>query len=69
MSVGSKAFSHYLGADQAVWQDHDASVLVESKGALFKDILIDQGMDDQFYDQLNQIYFNVHVKQWGSLSP
>jgi len=54
---GQKAFSHYLGADQAVWQDHDASVLVESKGALFKDILIDQGMDDQFYDQLNPDIF------------
>ncbi len=27
------------------------------KGALFKEILIDQGLDDQFYSQLNPALF------------
>lgn len=54
---GEKAFTHYLGADQTVWQAHDAAALIQSKGALFQDILIDQGLSDQFYSQLNPALF------------
>ncbi len=50
---GEKAFSHYLGTDQHVWRQHDAVELLLSKGAHFNEILIDQGLDDQFYTQLN----------------
>ncbi|MFN3291779.1 MAG: S-formylglutathione hydrolase, partial [Acinetobacter sp.] len=31
--------------------------LVQEKGALFGDILIDQGFSDQFYNQLNPALF------------
>ncbi|QIO05173.1 S-formylglutathione hydrolase [Acinetobacter shaoyimingii] len=50
---GEKAFTAYLGADQSTWADHDATQLVLKKGALFKEVLIDQGLADQFYSQLN----------------
>lgn len=50
---GEKAFSHYLGEDREAWLAHDASALIAQKGPLFNDILIDQGLKDQFYSQLN----------------
>ncbi|MBU3847442.1 MAG: S-formylglutathione hydrolase [Candidatus Acinetobacter avistercoris] len=50
---GEKAFSAYLGAEKNNWHAHDAMQLVLSKGALFDEVLIDQGLDDQFYSQLN----------------
>ncbi|MFW1747032.1 S-formylglutathione hydrolase [Acinetobacter guillouiae] len=50
---GEKAFSHYLGADQSEWTKHDAIQLLLSKGQLFDEVLIDQGIKDQFYSQLN----------------
>ena len=54
---GEKAFTHYLGDDRATWAAHDAVELIKSKGAVFSDILIDQGLDDQFYSQLNPALF------------
>ncbi|MGE8683807.1 MAG: S-formylglutathione hydrolase [Acinetobacter sp.] len=62
---GEKAFSHYLGDDQAVWQQHDATALIQAKGAVFPDILIDQGLDDQFYSQLNPALFQQACQQVG----
>ncbi|NHB59387.1 S-formylglutathione hydrolase [Acinetobacter sp. 194] len=50
---GEKAFTAYLGSDKSTWADHDATQLVLKKGALFKEVLIDQGLADQFYSQLN----------------
>ncbi len=54
---GQKAFSQYLGGhadDQhANWQAHDATRLIANKGKLFADILVDQGLADQFLDQLH----------------
>lgn len=50
---GDKAFNAYLGPDKSTWHAHDATELVLSKGALFDEVLIDQGLDDQFYSQLN----------------
>ncbi|MDR3508699.1 MAG: S-formylglutathione hydrolase [Caulobacteraceae bacterium] len=48
---GQKAFSAYLGADQAVWAGHDASLLIEGgAGKAFDDILIDQGLADNFLE-------------------
>ena len=54
---GKKAFSNYLGDDVQQWLQHDATALVQTKGALFSNILIDQGLKDQFYTQLNPALF------------
>lgn len=62
---GEKAFSHYLGADQAEWKKHDVVALVQEKGALFNEILIDQGLQDQFYSQLNPALFAQVCAQVG----
>lgn len=62
---GEKAFGHYLGDDQAVWQQHDATALIQAKGAVFPDILIDQGLDDQFYSQLNPALFQQACQHVG----
>lgn len=62
---GEKAFSNYLGDDRGVWKQHDATALVEQKGALFAEILIDQGLDDQFYSQLNPDLFEQACHKVG----
>lgn len=49
---GEKVFSAYLGEDKLEWKKNDAVALIENKGALFPNILIDQGLNDQFYEQL-----------------
>jgi S-formylglutathione hydrolase len=46
---GEKAFGAYLGPDREAWRAHDASLLMEQgKAQPFDDILIDQGLADQF---------------------
>jgi S-formylglutathione hydrolase len=54
---GRKAFSRYLGADEARWADYDASALV--RRAPFPDaILVDQGTADKFLaEQLRPEHF------------
>jgi len=48
---GEKAFSAYLGGDREAWKAHDASLLVEAgKAKPFDDILLDQGLGDQFLE-------------------
>lgn len=57
---GEKAFTAYLGEDQALWQAHDATVLMQKRSSpLFNNaILIDQGLSDKFLDnQLNPKLF------------
>lgn len=51
---GEKAFSAYLGPDREAWRAHDAALLIEAGNAApFDDILVDQGLADQFLeDQL-----------------
>jgi S-formylglutathione hydrolase len=49
---GQKAFSQYLGDNKAEWENHDASRLIAQKGKQFASILVDQGMADQFLNQL-----------------
>jgi len=44
---GQKAFTNYLGADQAPWAAWDASLLMRAR-AYPGPILVDQGADDQF---------------------
>ena len=48
---GQKQLGAYLGADEAAWSAHDATLLTEAKGHPGH-ILIDQGGDDQFLDLL-----------------
>jgi len=62
---GQKALSHYLGDDQAQWKAHDVTELVLAKGALFPDVLIDQGLEDQFYSQLNPAKMNQVCESVG----
>lgn len=48
---GEKAFNAYLGPDRAAWRAHDAALLMEAGGARpFDDVLVDQGLADQFLD-------------------
>lgn len=47
---GQKAFTAYLGDDQAKWADHDACELVKVKPSQAH-ILIDQGSADNFLDE------------------
>jgi S-formylglutathione hydrolase len=44
---GRKAFTHYLGADELVWQQWDASALM-TRGVHPTEILVDQGEADQW---------------------
>jgi S-formylglutathione hydrolase len=49
---GQKAFTGYLGEDQASWRQYDATELMRSRGpSTFEDILIDQGAEDNFLTQ------------------
>ena len=50
---GEKAFTAYLGPDRETWRAHDACELVRagvSRG-YFTDILVDQGLADQFVSE------------------
>jgi S-formylglutathione hydrolase len=48
---GRKQFTAYLGADEAAWAPHDASLLMRKRG-FDGPVLIDQGTADQFIDLL-----------------
>ena len=48
---GRKQFAEYLGSDRSRWQQHDASHLLRERGWK-RDLLIDQGADDQFIELL-----------------
>ncbi len=62
---GVKAFTNYLGEDQSKWAEHDASRLIASKGKFFDNILIDQGLEDQFLNQLHPDRFEVACASVG----
>jgi S-formylglutathione hydrolase len=44
---GEKALGGYLGEDRASWREYDAVALIED-GARLPELLVDQGMADQF---------------------
>jgi len=46
---GQKAFTGYLGSNKEAWKDYDATELVKKYPGPPPDILIDQGLDDEFY--------------------
>ena len=65
---GRKAFSGYLGSDEAEWQKHDACALMQAAGdrSGFPEILIDQGGSDNFLsDQLKPELFEQACAQAG----
>lgn len=62
---GQKAFSQYLGNDQEEWLKHDASKLIGQKGKRFDSILVDQGMSDQFLNQLGIDQLEAACQQAG----
>jgi len=62
---GEKAFSNYLGNDRSEWAKHDATQLLLAKGQLFDEVLIDQGVNDQFYSQLNPEKYQQTCNQVG----
>ncbi|WAC48572.1 S-formylglutathione hydrolase [Asticcacaulis sp. SL142] len=48
---GQKALTAYLGEDRIAWQRHDAAALIaQGRASSFDDILIDQGLGDQFLE-------------------
>lgn len=47
---GEKAFSRYLGAERARWEEHDACALV-AKTQLPCELLVDQGLADKFLER------------------
>jgi S-formylglutathione hydrolase len=62
---GRKAFSGYLGSDEAAWREYDASELV-ARGAFHGPILIDQGSADKFLaEQLNPEIFAEACRRAG----
>ena len=55
---GQKAFTAYLGADQATWSEWDATELIKKETTNQPPILITQGTADPFYEvQLNEEAF------------
>jgi S-formylglutathione hydrolase len=48
---GKKAFTGYLGESPAVWLKHDATELVRSGARHPREILLDQGLKDEFYEK------------------
>ena len=64
---GEKAFTTYLGADHAAWEQYDASELMRKARAPFADgILIDQGLGDKFLrTQLRPDVFEKACTQAG----
>lgn len=62
---GQKAFSGYLGDNEAAWAEYDATELVKKQQHPTK-ILIDQGEDDQFLErELQPERFEAACKEAG----
>lgn len=63
---GRKAFTHYLGPDEARWAAYDATRLLDDRGASRAHILIDQGTADQFLvEQLRPELFAAAARRAG----
>ncbi len=62
---GEKAFSNYLGLDRQAWRGYDATELIRD-GAKAAEILVDQGLSDQFLaEQLNPDRFETVCAEVG----
>ncbi|XWS56307.1 hypothetical protein CRYUN_Cryun09bG0074700 [Craigia yunnanensis] len=47
---GQKAFTNFLGNNQAAWEEYDATYLISKFHDVSATIIIDQGEDDKFLD-------------------
>ena len=61
---GEKALTGYLGKHQAAWAAHDATALIRA-GHRCPPLLIDQGLSDQFLDQLHPDAFEEACRAAG----
>lgn len=57
---GQGCFGAYLGDDEKLWEQYDATALIKS-GARVADILIDQGTADEFYDEKQLLPENLQA--------
>ena len=57
---GKGCFSAYLGENEKSWKAYDATELIVA-GARTKDILIDQGLADEFYDEKQLLPENLQT--------
>lgn len=48
---GEKAFSHYLGKEKSIWQQHDSCWLIKQSNTPRRPLLVDQGTADNFLEQ------------------
>lgn len=48
---GQKALPAYLGSNMAAWRRHDTCALLEDSGPIEADILVDQGLADNFLEE------------------
>lgn len=49
---GRKAFTNYLGSDEDIWRQYDASELMKQKTTPFpQGLLIDHGLEDKFLEE------------------
>lgn len=48
---GVKAFTGYFGENKSKWNEHDATELVKAGRRHAREILIDQGLGDEFYEK------------------
>jgi S-formylglutathione hydrolase len=63
---GEKALTGYLGDDRAAWADYDACALMAKHGANDTEILIDQGLADNFLEgQLKPELFEAACEKAG----
>jgi len=63
---GEKALTGYIGSDRAAWQNYDACALMAAKGPLKTEILIDQGLADNFLkSQLKPELFEAACEKAG----
>ncbi len=63
---GEKAFTGYLGDNKEEWKKHDATELIKEGKNHPNPILVDQGLDDEFYpDQLLTEDFEKACQEMG----
>lgn len=63
--LGQNIFAHYLGNDQALWNGHDATMLLLTQGRTRHKMLIDQGTEDPFRARLHLDLFEDACRQTG----
>jgi len=63
---GEKALTGYLGSDRAAWAEYDACALIAKHGAGDAEVLIDQGLADNFLEgQLKPELFEAACEKAG----